>query len=434
MTEHARALNPDIAVDSNAQSVFGFNQALVHGVNSTAQLAFVDIMCDECPDWRPDDDPDAIPRSTVKMRGMNLARSLGKSVFTAYRDEEGLAFNLAFGGSPGINAHWGYAEPRKLALQDPQPGVKPLLDLFAARKELYCELRPLARVGVWRNQRSLAWVSFDTHLSACVMEHVLFKRRIPFRIVQDEFINEEALRDFDLLIVPNVEYVTDAQASALEEFVSEGGALLITEQSGSFDDWARQRTVPAFARLFGASLAASSQKREESTSFDPNAQFTMARAAGTSATACCGKGRVAYLDTIDYRYGPRTFKSGHNGHYDAIDSRYWKDPYNVDEILSLVEWLKPDCRPVGIIGHPEARLDWVRFRDGEEGCLLIRCGALAGPADLCFAARADAAPKQAHLYVPETPEPLTLDWTSRGEWIETVLPRVVRHAVVKYSP
>ena len=64
----------------------------------------------------------------------------------------------------------------------------------------------------------------------------------------------------------------------------------------------------------------------------------------------------------------------------------------------------------------------------------MRCGALEGPADLCFAVRADAVPEEARLYVPEEPEPLALEWTSRGNWVETLLPQVGRNAAVKYSP
>ena len=79
-------------------------------------------------------------------------------------------------------------------------------------------------------------------------------------------------------------------------------------------------------------------------------------------------------------------------------------------------------------------MDWVRFRDGEEGCALARCGQIAGPADIRFAVRTEAEPRDANVHLPEQAEPVAVTWIRRGEYHETVLPQVVRHAVIKYAP
>lgn len=415
MSSFARGLRPDIAIMVNGQAVWGSNQAFLHGVDSTAQASLADICWDENPDLRPDDEPGAIPPSTLKMRGMNLLRRLDRKVITSYHDEEELAFNLTFSGNPGINAQWGYSEPRKGLLTGVQPGVEALLELFNSHKEFYCGLLPLARTAVWRNQTSLARICFDTHLAACVMEHVLFTRRIPFSIVQDQWITREALAAFDLVILPDVEYITDEQAAVLRGFVQGGGALLVTGRSGAFDGRGRRRSAPLFAAWPDGGNAPDTARRD-----------------GPSWTARCGAGRVAYLAEIRYTHQPRAFRSHCQVHYDSIDSRYWKDPVNVGEVMGLAEWLKPDMDRVKVYGHPEARLDWVRFRDGNEGCLLMRAGPAAETADLRLAVRASAAPAAGELWRPGQQRPAALEWTRRGEWFETVLADVGRHALVRY--
>jgi glycosyl hydrolase family 42 (putative beta-galactosidase) len=433
MSKYAKSLNPGIAIDSNGQSVWGANQAFLHGINQTQQAAHVDIVCEENPDWKEDSEPDAIPKVTHKMRGMNLMRQLGKLVFTSYKNEEELAFNMAFCGCPGISPHWGYAEPRKGELKEAQAGVIPLLNHLKNNKDLYLGATPMAKIAVWRNQRSLAWSSFDTHLSACVMEHILYKRRIPFCIIQDESFKGKNLAKYDLLILPNVEYICDEQIDAINKFVEEGGSVLITENSGVYKENGRARRKSAFSDMFGESFSASARGLEETANFDPNKQFASKQESGASATSICGQGKCAYLGKIAYKHKPRTFKTGHNVHYDTIDSRYWKDPYNVDEILDLIEWLKPDYKPVKIFGQPEARMDWIKFRNGDEGCQILRCGELDSTADLRFAVLSEKDPKNALLYLPENDEPVPLEWTKTGKKFETCLRHVARLAVVKYG-
>ncbi len=215
MTEHAKSLKPDICIDSNGQSIFGDNRAFMHGVDAEEQSQYVDIVCDECPDFRPDDSPDAVHRSTAKMRGMNFYRRLGKVIFTAFRDEETLAFNIAFCGHPGINSYWGYAEPGTKPLKPHQPGVKELLDHYQRSEDLYVDARAAAKIAVWRGKKSMRYISSDTHLSAIIIEQLLFNSRIPFSIVMDRCIEQEDLGQFRLIILPNTEYVSQAQIDRL---------------------------------------------------------------------------------------------------------------------------------------------------------------------------------------------------------------------------
>jgi len=211
---------------------------------------------------------------------MNHFRRAGKRCTTSYRTDEELAWNITMMGDPGINSTWGYAEPNLAPLNEPEPGVAELLAHYKRHLDLYTLQESAARIGVWRNWQSLAYESSETHLSVCVMEHLLWKRRIPFSIITDRFIDPKELRAFDLLIVPNVKFVSDEQLRTIEGFVAAGGSVLLTEQAATWNGAQRIRSKDPLARLL--------------------------KPYGRSDTAPVfaehGKGKVAYLPKIDYAH------------------------------------------------------------------------------------------------------------------------------------
>ncbi len=432
LAAYARGLNPGICIDSNGQSVFGFNQALIHGIDQEAQAAHVDFVFDENPDIRPDDEPGAADPASSRMRGALFFRRTGKPCVSAYRDEAELAFNLAFRGHPGINARWGYSEPGRAPLQEAQPGVAELLEQFQRSRELYVGAVSAARVGVWRSRKSLAFVSTDTHLSAAVVEQLLFANRMPFSIVMDGCIEREDLSAFDLLILPDVEFISAVQVERLTAYVAAGGSLLITERSGAYTGEPRKRSAPAFAHLFAGAVRSASVGTEEAITFDPNRQFAGRFTPGQPAVSVYGKGRVAYLPALDYVHRPRAFRSGYNVHYDGIDSRYWKEPRNRTEILEAIEWLAPSARSVRTAASPELRLDLLRLADGRVAIPLLRSGPITSPRDVPLSLQAVRPPEDAKLYAPGR-EPCDVAWSLRGDRVETLLPNIRRHGVLVYT-
>src|SRR5690606_32278163 len=114
------------------------------------------------------------------------------------------------------------------------------------------------------------------------------------------------------------------------------------------------------------------------------------------------------------------------------DSRYWKPPHNAGEILSIIRWLYPTCQPVEVYGSPELRLDYVRWPDGTRGVKLMRCGPIHAARDIPLCVIAEIELRQGRLYKPEQADPIELEWHRRGDRFETLLSRVMRHAVVTY--
>ena len=356
---YARSLNPALVLDSNGQLISGANKAFLYGTDAEEQLAEVEIACDENPDGRPDNTPDAVPEAIRKFRGMKQARQLGKLVFTAFKDANELAFNLAFCGSPGIYTGWGYAEENQQE-QSPLPDeIKMLLNFFNKHRNLFGLKPPVARVAVWRGRQSLRYISSDTHLATMIIEQLLFNRKIPFTIVGDRDIDT-----CDLLIVPNVEYLSNAAEAQIVEMVRRGKSVLITGKSGCFNAEGRKRSKPAFSELFGFQRPAAFEK--ETAVFDPALQFHEPLSSESSPVyAEFGQGRAVLLPLLRYRHTPGEFASNYNIHYNGIDSRYWKEPYNAEEVIDALNWLCPEITEIKVFGGEKVYIETL------PGCCVI---------------------------------------------------------------
>ena len=432
LSQYARSLNPDIMLDSNGQSISGVNRALVHGINSEAQLKYVDIMCDECPDFREDNEADAVPKSILKFRSMKQARQLGKAVFTAFKDAKDLAFNLAFGGSPGIFMEWGYAEQNKKEKNPLPEDVQTLLNHFQANQNLYGTLRPAAKIAVLRSQKSLSYISTSTHLSACVLEQTLFNRCIPFTIIGDEGLSVKGLKEIDLLILPDVEYLSDDQEKIIKDFVLSGKSLMLTEATGQFKGTGRIRKIPAFNDIFNFG-ARNADGEKENASLDPSNQFKdEPKQFSETKFAKFGAGRAVYVPEIQYRHQAGSFESKYNIHYNGIDSRYWKEPLNTQELLNAMQWLKADLYPVKLHNAKNIFIDTVELRDKSQACMIFRAGDDSSPLTLRFSVKASQAPVMGNLYIPGNDKLEKLEWKKREDYFETELRGIKRLAIISY--
>jgi|GEM_PF-1794167 len=435
MSQYARSLNPKIAIDCNGQSIRGVNQALLHGTDHVRQTYWVDIVWEENPDFRQEDDPRRIYPVTHKFRGMNLFRRLGKPVITSYHDEETLAFNLTFSGHPGINTLWGYAEPGKKPLNQPQEGVTELLNFYRRHLLLYTTAQPAAKTAVWRSRLSLAFVSTWTHLSACVLEQILFHHRWPFSIIEDDQLTAKNLQCYKLLILPDCEFISDAQIEIITDFVKNGGSLLFTERTGEYNCLGRKRTDFAFRHLLEEQACFSSSELTETTSFDSHRQSKVIFRSGQLVFAAYEKGRVVYLPSLQYVHPPGTFHSHYNVHYNGIDSRYWKEPYNVSEVLEAIQWLWKDEPDFQIFAFQEVRVDFLQWDDGFLGLSLLRCGPLSEAVRIPLAVKSEHQPQQGICLTPENVEGISLSWKKKSArcW-ETILPEIYRHGLIRWKP
>jgi len=114
----------------------------------------------------------------------------------------------------------------------------------------------LARVAIVYSQQTAAFYG-GADAQAKVedytlgMYQALIEARIPFDMVHDQLLDLDHVRQFKLLILPNVAALSDAQCDQLRQYVQQGGSLLATYETSLYDELGRERKDFALADLFG---------------------------------------------------------------------------------------------------------------------------------------------------------------------------------------
>jgi hypothetical protein len=116
---------------------------------------------------------------------------------------------------------------------------------------------PVARVGMVFSELSGSqgteqWQQrSEDHSSG--MYHALIEARIPFEMVNDRLLDEEHLKPFRLIILPNISTLSDKQCNQIKEYAESGGNILATFETSLYDKEGKRREDFGLADLFGIS-------------------------------------------------------------------------------------------------------------------------------------------------------------------------------------
>lgn len=83
------------------------------------------------------------------------------------------------------------------------------------------------------------------------MYHALVEARVPFDLVHEAFLTPERLDRYAAVVLANAAALSDAQCTALREYVARGGGLVATFESSRYDEMGRKRSDFGLADLFG---------------------------------------------------------------------------------------------------------------------------------------------------------------------------------------
>ena len=117
---------------------------------------------------------------------------------------------------------------------------------------------PLARVGMVFSEQSKNYGSENWQQKSgdheLGMYQALIEARIPFEMVNDRLLDDEHLKSFKLLILPNIATLSEKQCSQLRKFVESGGNLLATFETSLYDENGKRRSNFGLADLFEATF------------------------------------------------------------------------------------------------------------------------------------------------------------------------------------
>ncbi len=117
---------------------------------------------------------------------------------------------------------------------------------------------PVQDVGIYYSSRTRDWIgrekpadwllSFQGAHKAMVYEH------IPWGVIHEESLSPETLMKFPVVLLPNVDILSEAEVALLRRYVESGGSLIATGLSGAYDHMGRLQTKSSIEALTGARL------------------------------------------------------------------------------------------------------------------------------------------------------------------------------------
>ena len=121
-------------------------------------------------------------------------------------------------------------------------------------------ISPMVRVGVVyseqtdQNYGSKPWQK-NYHDHANGIYHALIEDHLPFEMVNDRLMDEEHLKPFKLLILPNIAALSDTQCDQVRKFVEKGGSLVATYETSLYDEEGKSRSDFGLSDVFGVSYS-----------------------------------------------------------------------------------------------------------------------------------------------------------------------------------
>jgi len=116
---------------------------------------------------------------------------------------------------------------------------------------------PMARVGMVFSEQTHNYGNETWQLRngdhSLGMYHALIEDRMPFEMVNDRLLDEEHLKPFKLLVLPNIAALSTAQCDQLRKFVDGGGSIVATFETSLYDEEGRRRMDFGLADLFRVS-------------------------------------------------------------------------------------------------------------------------------------------------------------------------------------
>ncbi len=91
------------------------------------------------------------------------------------------------------------------------------------------------------------------------MYHALAEDRMPFEMVNDRLLDADHLKQFKLLVLPNIAALSDAQCDQLRNFVTQGGSIVATYETSKCREDGKPRANFGLSDLFGVSVDGNTQ-------------------------------------------------------------------------------------------------------------------------------------------------------------------------------
>jgi hypothetical protein len=261
---HVKAARPDAIVCANAQPFRREDAPSAWSLNMERFSRNLDLLLMQSANF-----PEVLPDGGIvsRVRDLKICRELGKPAvalcdsdakLTEERERHyllPLLEDLIWGGVPTDRTILspkpvpGFVDKGMVARRRPQLAA---FNAFARSHRAALEAPP------WQPVR-LLWtpdatgLSREAHLGLAAVEEICLRNQMPFGYAIASGDGAFAIPDdCEVLVVANQVCLSDAQVASIVEFAERGGRLVVTGDSGRYDEWNAQRLEnPLLPRIAG---------------------------------------------------------------------------------------------------------------------------------------------------------------------------------------
>ena len=345
MYAECKRLNPDVFVEINAFRQTGQNTTFITGL-------YVSDISTGCDGFWSEMEPEAGFADGIlhhKIRAYKSARALDKLLFTGHgwgddKPESLKQYQLAM--SESLVFQYGSINGIRL-LQDYLP-IKnqnlphmPLLRFSKAHRDMYLA-EPLPFVHVYESRASLSNSNFESHYANILMQQVLLREKIPYAILH----SLGHLDDCQTILLPGVMCLSEKEIQGLTDFVYNGGGLVLTGNTGDFDETYRSWSDRSLKARLGILKQASGGMITVGGGLWP-----VVVEKGGYCAAGFGKGKVAafprlsaHHDFGSYNWTPNAFAQSQIW----VKPESWEAPEDIRRIGDAIRWTLHYSLPVEI--------------------------------------------------------------------------------------
>jgi len=337
MRKFIRALNPETAVENNpCFGLSGWNTIWMMGMDYPRLLAHTDII------WTEEGNEAGYTEDGIlisKIRTYKMASTLKNKIFTYTGDSklqmaEAMAYNRqCIGMVGGMLAGYELSEKRELiGFDNPYSwgayteSIEQMRDkaqyirFFHKNFDYYRDIDNIAEAAVLHSYSTMAFNNDRPYQSIYLFEQALIQAKVPFDIIFDD--NLKNLSKYKVLILADVECLSDEKMDLIRDFVNKGGGLVATEHTSLYTEWRRRRKNFGLRDLFKTDAprwGGTITKRYPELLLDiPVVRNRLA------------EGRVVYI--------PKVIPAVDKPPAELMTSTYWKLPLNRAELIESVKW------------------------------------------------------------------------------------------------
>jgi len=334
MERYIHHLNPETVVENNpCFGLSGINTEWTCGMYYPDLLSHTDII------WTEEGNEAGYSTDSIlisKIRTYKMASHLENKIFTFTGDSplqmaEAMAYNRqCIGMIGGVLAGYellenrediGFDNPYSLGAYtedlDHRKMKAQYIKYFHKNFNYYRDIDNVADAAVLHSYSTLAFNNDRPYQSLYLFEQTLIQDKIPFDIIYDGDLKN--LSKYKVLILADVECLSDEKLELIRDFVRKGGGLVATEHTSLYTEWRQRKRDFGLKDLFQTNAPRWRGNRYPESILEVQVIKNH-----------IGEGRVVYLpEIVPAIKKPVT---------EQMRSTYWKLPRNCNELIESVKW------------------------------------------------------------------------------------------------